>query len=123
MNKQELRAKILATANPKPTPLKNMPEWGDVYVKRLTVGEVESLSSDIDPKLRSARGVARVLCDANGERLFDPASVEDLFAINSLPSESLNRISEAMEAGNATSAEAAIDLGNVSPPVTGSSST
>ena len=122
MNKSELRARILATANPKPFPL-DIEEWGDVFVKPLLVGELESLNEDVDPKLRTARGVARVLCDKHGELIFDPASTEDLFAINGLRSESLNKIQAAMEKVNPRLDEAVIDLGNVSLPGTGSSST
>lgn len=122
MNKSELRARILATANPKPFPL-DIAEWGDVYVKPLLVGELETLSDDVDPKLRTARGVARVLCDKNGELIFDPNSTEDLFAINGLKSASLNKIQEAMEHVNPRSDEMAIDLGNVLLPATDSSST
>jgi len=122
MNKSELRARILATANPKPFPL-DIEEWGDVYVKPLLVGELEAISDDVDPKLRTARGVARVLCDKHGELIFDPASTEDLFAINGLRSESLNKIQAAMEKVNPRLDEAVIDLGNVSLPGTGSSST
>lgn len=122
MSKAELRARILATANPKPFPL-DIEEWGDVYVKPLLVGELEAFGDDVDPKLRTARGVARVLCDKHGELIFDPASPEDLFAINGLRSESLNKIQEAMEKVNPRSDEAVIDLGNVSLPGTGSSST
>ena len=120
MTRDELRAKILATASPKPVPV-NVPEWGDVYVRPLLVGEIEAMSSDADPKLQTARGVARMLCDQNGDLLFDPNSAEDLFAINRLRASSLNRIHEAMEVVNGTSKEAAIDLGNVSPPDTASS--
>lgn len=122
MNKAELRAKILATANPKPVPV-DVPEWGGVFVRPLLVGEIESIGTDVDPKLRTARLVARMLCDANGELLFDASSAEDLFAINTLRASSLDRIHAAMEEVNATSHAEAIDLGNVSPPATDSSST
>ncbi|QRF55738.1 hypothetical protein [Variovorax paradoxus] len=111
MNREELRAKILATASPAPVPV-NVPEWGDVYVKPLLVGEIETMSSDADPKLQTARGVARMLCDKNGELLFDVNSAEDLFAINRLRASSLNRIHAAMEEVNATSSKAAAELGN-----------
>lgn len=122
MSKAELRARILATANPKPFPL-DIEEWGDVYVKPLLVGELEAISDDVDPKLRTARGVARVLCDKHGELIFDPNSTEDLFAINGLRSDSLNKIQDAMEKVNPRSDEAVIDLGNVSLAGTNSSST
>ena len=122
MNKSELRARILATANPKPFPL-DIEEWGDVYVKPLLVGELEGIGEDVDPKFRTARGVARVLCDKHGELIFDPSSTQDLFLINGLRSESLNKIQAAMEKVNPRSDEVVIDLGNVSLPGTGSSST
>lgn len=118
MTRDELRAKILATASPKPVAI-NVPEWGDVYVRPLLVGEIETMSSDADPKLQTARGIARMLCDESGELLFDAASPDDLFAINRLRASSLNRIHAAMEEVNVTSEKAAIDLGNVSPPAIG----
>lgn len=119
MSKQALRDKILATASPKPVPV-NIPEWGDVYVKPLLVGEVESMAEDADPKLKTARGIARMLCDAGGDLIFDANAPEDLFAINRLPASSLNRINTAMEAMNGTT-ESLVDLGNASPPGTASS--
>jgi hypothetical protein len=120
MSREELRAKILATASPKPVPV-DVPEWGDVYVRPLLVGEIEAMAQDSDPKLRTARGVAKMLCDVNGELLFDPNSAEDLFAINRLRASSLNRIHAAMDKVNASDKEAAVDLGNVSLPETASS--
>ena len=120
MTRDELRAKILATASPKPVRV-DVPEWGDVYVKPLLVGEIESMSSDADPKLQAARGVARMLCNEAGELLFDASSPDDLFAINRLRASSLSRIHEAMEEMNVTTTQAAVDLGNVSAPETASS--
>lgn len=111
MTRDELRAKILATASPKPVPV-NVPEWGDVYVKPLLVGEIETMSADADPKLQTARGIARMLCDKNGELLFDVNSADDLFAINRLRASSLEQIHKAMEQVNATSNDAAVELGN-----------
>lgn len=108
---QELRARVLATSNPKPKPV-DVPEWGDVYVRPLLVGEIEGLSADVDPKLRTARGIARMLCDEHGQLLFDPNNTEDLFAINNLPSTSLNKINAAMEASAGTSPEDVKALGN-----------
>lgn len=109
--RDELRAKILATASPKPVPV-NVPEWGDVFVRPLLVGEIESMSSDADPKLQTARGIARMLCDESGELLFDSTSADDLFAINRLRASSLNLIHQAMEKINPTEPDAAVDLGN-----------
>lgn len=122
MNKAELRAKILATANPKPTPI-DVPEWGRVFAKPLLVGDIESFSEDADPALKTARSLARVLCDESGELLFDPTSAEDLFSINRLPLSSIKAVNAAVEKMNASSADEATELGNVSPPATDSSST
>ena len=122
MNKAQLRERILATANPKPTPIE-VEGWGTVYVKPLTVGDIESFNDDTDPALKAARSIARVLCDEAGELLFDPSSPEDLFAINRLPLNSISVINGAVEKMNASSQAEAIDLGNVSLPATDSSST
>lgn len=108
---QELRAKVLATSNPKPFPV-DVPEWGGVFIRPLRVGEIETMGADMDPKLRTARGIARMLCDANGDLLFDPNSTEDLFAINNLRASSLNAIHAAMDETNATSDQAQESLGN-----------
>ena len=122
MTKDELRAKVLATANPKPMPVE-MEGLGIVYVKPLTVGDIEALNADTDPALKAARSIARVLCTEGGELLFDPGSPEDLFAINRLPLNTITLINGAVEKINASTSEEAIDLGNVSPPATDSSST
>lgn len=111
MTKDELRAKILATSNPKPVPV-DVPEWGGVFVRPLLVGEIEDNNADIDPKLRMARGIARMLCDENGELLFDPESTSDLFAINGLRASTLSAINAAMAAVNVTTVEGAQELGN-----------
>lgn len=122
MDKAALRARILATANPKPMPIE-VAAWGTVYIKPLTVGDIESFSSDVDPALKAARSIARVLCDEHGELIFDPTSAEDLFAINGLRMDSLKAINDAVERMNVSTQEAADDLGNGSPPATASSST
>jgi hypothetical protein len=122
MNKAELRARILATANPQPAPIE-VPGWGTVYIKPLTVGDIESFSADTDPALKAARSIARVLCDQGGELLFDPTNPEDLFAINRLPLDAISVINAAVDKTNANTTTEAIDLGNVSLPATDSSST
>lgn len=122
MKRDELRAKILATAAPKPVPV-NVPEWGDVFVKPLLVGEIESASTDADPKLQAARGIARMLCTEEGDLLFDASNADDLFAINRLRASTLSHIHAAMDAVNHSTVEAAQALGNGSPPAIDSSST
>ena len=122
MTKDELRAKVLATANPKPMAIE-MEGLGLVWVKPLTVGDIEALNADTNPALRAARSIARVLCTEDGQLLFNPDSPEDLFEINRLPLNTITLINGAVEKVNASTATEAIDLGNVSPPATDSSST
>jgi hypothetical protein len=114
--KEAIKARILATANPKPIPIPNLPEWGDIYIKRLTVGDIETTAAEIAPSLRTARGIARVLCDASGELVFDPENIDDLTSINSLPSEAVSHIHAAMDKANASTEQEAKALGNASPP-------
>jgi hypothetical protein len=123
MTKDEMRARVLATANRKPFPIHDVPGWGTVYIKPLKVGDIETFSADADPALRNARGIARVLCNENGETLFDAASVEDLFLINALPMECIAVLNASVEKMNASTKEEADVLGNASPPATDSSST
>ena len=120
--REALRARVLATASPKPMPV-DVPEWGDVYVRPLLVGDVETKTEGADPKLETARHVARLLCDVNGDLLFDVNSAEDLFAINRLKASSLALIYNAVEKVAPTTAEGLEALGNGSPPATDSSST
>ncbi len=122
MNKAALRARILATANPKPMPV-NVPAWGEVFIRTLTVGDIESFSADAAPTNKAARGIARVLCNAAGELIFDPNDEDDLKAINGLRADSLQAINAANAKVNPATQEEVIDLGNVSPPATDSSST
>ena len=119
MTVQALRSQILATSNPRPVPIKNVPQWSGVHVKPLLVGETEAPAEDADPKLQTARGIARILCDASGALIFDVNNAEDLAAINKLPSSCLNHINEAVQAING--AVPLAELGNGSPRETASS--
>ncbi len=87
----DLRARILASANPKPVPV-DTTLWGRVWVRILTCADVEEVKSKPDDKMRIARGVARVLCDESGVLLFDPGSEDDVAAVASLPWAELNSI-------------------------------
>ena len=122
MTKDELRARIIATANPKPVAL-DLPEWGPVFVKHLLVGELDAIPSDGEKKTATARGIARVLCTADGELLFDSTSEADLAYIAGLTATTLSKINAAMAKVSPTTAEGAAELGKASPPATDSSST
>lgn len=55
-----------------------------VYVRELTVAEVdEDQATDETKSTRIARGAARVICDKDGKRLFDPNSVADVKLLSS----------------------------------------
>lgn len=68
-------ARLALTAAPVVRPV-DVPGWGRVYVRALTVAEVDAASDDMrqeDKSRRFARGAARVLCDEHGARLLNPA--------------------------------------------------
>lgn len=121
MDKASLRAQILATANPTPTPV-GVPAWGKVYIRPLTVGDIESFSGDAAQTNKAARSIARVLCNADGELIFDPNDEDDLRAINGLRADSLQAINAANAKVNPASQAEVVELGNGSPPATDSSS-
>lgn len=120
--REELRAKILATANPRPVPI-DLPDWSGAHVRPLLVGDMESFEHDADPKMANARNIARVLCTADGELLFDVKDPEDLALIVGLPLKSVKAINDAANLQTISTKEAADELGNGSPPATDSSST
>lgn len=107
-----LRARILATANPKPVAVE-VEAWGIVYVKPLTVADLDAAETEQDPKLANARGLAKVLCDEEGVLLFDPNSADDLFALMRLK---LSDVTVLHAAINATREKP----GNVAAPVVAS---
>ena len=58
-----------AIVNPKAVETK---EWGTVYVRAITVDELDAQSDDTSDwknKKRIARGAARVICDMGGGRV------------------------------------------------------
>lgn len=110
MNKQELIAAMQATAAAAAKPRKiQVPGWGDVYVKSLTVEEVD-LQQQEPPvegkdRLRFARGAARLLCDEHGQRLFDATDPDDLELLAKQPWESLKLVITEGSDESATSAD------------------
>lgn len=58
----------------------DIPRWGAVYVRPVTVEEAERYSSPQEGDERSQIAVlaARVICDEKGERIFDPDDPEDV---------------------------------------------
>jgi septation ring formation regulator EzrA len=87
------------TAQLKPKLVKTK-KWGDVYVRSLTVAEIEdqiSDTSDQKDKNRFARAAARILCDESGVRLFDPALAGDVALLAAQPWALLKQVLDASD--------------------------
>ena len=88
-----------ATAAEKPRAV-TIKGWGTLYVRPLTVAEVEE-GQEIDAgskdKRNLARGAARLICDEDGGRLFDPANAED---VELLARQGWNRLRRVLEAAD-----------------------
>jgi len=87
MNRADLIAAMQATAARAPRPV-DVPGWGQIFVRDVTVAEVEEQNEDTadqKDKLRLARGAARVICDEAGARLFDPGSEDDVKLLAAQP--------------------------------------
>lgn len=105
MDRAALIAAMKVTAAEKPVAV-TVPKWGEVYVRQLTVAEVDEQSADTDAKEdkhKLARAACRVLCDENGDRIFDPASKDDVSLVASQPWSILRKVLSASDgdAGNA----------------------
>lgn len=95
-----------ATASPTPLAV-DVPPWGRIYVRPQTVEEVDAYSeddkADETKTRRLARGAARVICDAQGKRLFDPNNEEHLTILAQQPwsllQKVLGRLSEGEQPG------------------------
>jgi hypothetical protein len=97
MNREALVKAMQETAVQKPKPVETK-RWGTVYLRTLTVGEIEDQVSDTDDKKdknRFARAAARILCDEKGERLFDPQSEKDVKLLASQPWALLRQVLDA----------------------------
>lgn len=100
-NLEALIEAMRATATEAPRAV-DVPKWGKVYVRDVTVDEVEEQTQDTANKTdkhRIARGVARILCDENGARLFDPDDADDVALIAKQPWKLLSKIIETQEGG------------------------
>lgn len=99
MDRNALIAAMQATAAALPVAVE-VPGWGTVHVRQITVAEVEAQTADTeakDDKRRLARAAARVICDEGGDRLFDPSSEADLALISEQPWDLLRRVLEASQ--------------------------
>lgn len=101
MDRDALIQAMQATAVIKPRAVE-VPKWGTVYVRDVTVDEADAASEAGDEKdiHRIARGAARVICDEQGNRLFDPAKESDVEFIGKLPWNLLSKIVKEDASGN-----------------------
>jgi hypothetical protein len=99
MNRSELIAAMQLTAAEKPVPVE-VKGWGTVYIRALTVAEVEEQADDVadkNDKSRIARGAARLLCDEDGKMLFDPKNEEDIKLLAKQPWRLIRKIIDASD--------------------------
>lgn len=113
MDREELMAAMRATAERKPVPVTT--PWGPLFLKSLTVAEVQAQSrseAPKDPDHIMARGLASVLCDENGARYFDPDDAEHIALIMAQSWADMQPVVQAANELNATSKKGADDQGN-----------
>lgn len=81
-----------------------VPKWGDVYVRDVTLAEVEDQDADTadgKDKLRLARAAARVMCDEHGALLFDSSDADDVRLLSQQPWKLIQKVlAAASEEGN-----------------------
>jgi hypothetical protein len=108
MTRDELIAAMRVTAAEKPTAVE-VDGWGKVHIRALTVAEVEDQADDTSngkDKNRIARGVARLLCDKEGKRLFDPDNASDENLLGSQPWRLLKQVIDASDVQQAKGTDA-----------------
>lgn len=103
MDRSQLIAAMQATAAQAPVPVETK-EWGTVYVRAVTVGEVDEIDDAADAKgkadkSRIARGACRVICDETGHRLFDANNEEDVALLAKQPWTLLRKVLAAADGG------------------------
>lgn len=95
MDINKLMAAMNATADEKPRPVE-VPGWGTVYVKSLTVEEadIDEDEMEVDKKNRAriARGAAKLLCDEKGKRILDPNNPDHIALLKRQPWSLLRKI-------------------------------
>lgn len=121
MSREDIRARIRATANPKPVLVTDIPAWGPFYVKLATVNEIEEVPEAMDQRTRVAWGIASSICDEDGVLVYDRRNDADLAELRGLPTTLIGQLNTRISEINATSFEAATDLGNGSAPEIASS--
>jgi len=83
-----------------PPRLVTIPKFGAVYIREITIGEVDDQiadTSDAKNKRGVARGACRLLCDSTGKRLMDPANEAHVDRMAKQPLRVLQAINKAAE--------------------------
>lgn len=114
MDRATLIAAMEAAAAVKPVPVE-VPTWGGtLHVRRLSVADMEEASGaeQRTDKRSLSRAAARVLCDENGQRLFDPSSDGDIDLIARQPWSVLQTILDAADKANGLTPDAVEQAGN-----------
>lgn len=95
MKLEDVMAAMRLTAVPKPKPVE-VNGWPKLYVRAVTTGEVDEETELEDKaegkKVRLARGAARVICDAEGKRIFDPENKEHIALLQAQPWSMLQKV-------------------------------
>lgn len=93
---------MTATAGGTIRPCPPIDGWPQLYVRKQLVDEVE-IATDDEPegapkdKRTLARGAARLICDENGQRLFDPKNEVDVALLGKQSWEMLQQVLAAAE--------------------------
>lgn len=106
MNRDALFAAMEMTASPRPLPV-DVPGWGRIFVKPPTAGEIDEHAAEQakyadDTQHRFARAAARLICDENGNRLFDPGNASDVALLAKQPWSLLSKVLNAADAEDTT---------------------
>lgn len=95
MKREELIKAMRATADKPPREV-TVEGWGTFYVKELSVEQVDLQQQEPDvvgkDRLRFARGAARLICDEQGNLIFDPTNAEDVELLAKQPWHQLKKV-------------------------------
>lgn len=102
MTRDDLIAAMRATANATPATVE-VEGWGVVYVRPPTVAEVDAARKQDEPDddKQFARGACRVICDKDGNRIFDPMNAEDVDLLAAQPWSMLTKVIAAAASADA----------------------
>ena len=115
MDRAALRAAVMAASNPPPVPLK-VPGLGAVYVMVQTaytadVARELLAKHQANDRLNVGRSLATILCDADGELLFDVGDIEDVKALAKLRSSVVAQIFDTANEANSVSIPEGVEPG------------